>query len=284
MTICVSAICNGGEHAVVATDRMITASFPPIKFEHTRPKIHKLCEYCVVMTAGDALRPMEVIPKSTAVVADQKNPPLVDAIVDIVKNWYQFHRMARAEELFLKPRTIDAKTFYSQGSTIFPRDVFGYLDETFTSFDYGLDMLLAGVDSKGAHIYSIHNPGVSNCYDTLGFHAIGIGQMYAVQAFIARRYDLSCDLAECLQVVYAAKKTAEAAPGVGTDTDVSILGGDTVHSLDQSFVKNLENIYTKVTKPRGTEIKKAIEMLNKAIEKEKERKKDKETERKNAAE
>ena len=213
------------------------------------------------MTAGDALRPIEFLPQSIAAISEQKKPPEIAGIVDILKNWYQHERMRRAEELFLKPRTINAQTFYSQGANIFPKEVFGYLDERFTSFDYGVELLVAGVDSTGAHIYSVHNPGVAGCWDSLGFHAIGVGQMHAVQAFVAERYDAACSLVECMYVVYEAKRVAEAAPGVGTDTDMYVIIDGKALSVSQDNVNKLAQVYGDVTEPRKQEIQKALEQL-----------------------
>jgi len=54
VTICIAAICNGGDCVVAACDKMITYTSPPYhQFEHPKPKIHKV--------AGSALLPSEFI-------------------------------------------------------------------------------------------------------------------------------------------------------------------------------------------------------------------------------
>jgi len=261
MTVCIAAICDGGKSVVVASDRMLTSNFPPIEFEHTRTKIFRLSDHCLSMTSGDALKPIEVIPKIQESINEQKNPPNIGVIVDIAKSWYQNLRLAQAEELFLKPRTINAKVFYSEGSKIFPTNVYGFLDSQFTEFNYGLDLLIAGADTSGAHIYAVVNPGISGCYDIVGFHAIGVGQMHAVQSFVAHRYDTATSLAKCLHIVYAAKKASESAPGVGVNTDMCFLVDGKTQILDEEFIKKLDEIYQKVTDPRHEEIEKAEQLL-----------------------
>ena len=186
MTVCIAAICDGGRSVVVASDRMLTSNFPPIEFEHTRAKIYNLSNYCLAMTAGDALKPIEVVPRIQATIHEQKDPPDVGTIIDIAKSWYQHLRLAQAEEIFLKPRTINAQVFYSEGAKIFPPNIHAFLDQQFTEFNYGLDVLVAGIDQAGAHVYAVSNPGISGCYDTVGFHAVGVGQMHAIQSFVAR--------------------------------------------------------------------------------------------------
>lgn len=261
MTVCISAICEDGKTAIVASDRMVTAQYPPIEFEHTRSKIHHLAPYCIAMTAGDALKPIEVIPKSKLTICDQRRSPSIEQIVDIVKHWYQFHRIANAEERILKPRTINSQTFYDKGLGIFPRDIFGYLDQEMANFNYGIELLIAGLDSTGAHIYHIFNPGMANCYDFIGFHAIGVGQLHAFQTFIAQRYSISCTTIDCLNVVYAAKKASEVAPGVGKETDMAMVREGQVIHITPEMVSALSDIYNQVTQPRQQEIMNASQLL-----------------------
>jgi hypothetical protein len=115
-------------------------------------------------------------------------------------------------------------------------------------------MILAGVDSKGAHIYSIRNPGIKDCFDTIGFHAIGIGELHAVQVFIAHRYSTSCNTLEALNIVYAAKKAAEVAPGVGGATDIAIISRDGIKILEQTIITELNKLYDEVRVPLSQEI------------------------------
>jgi len=261
VTVCIGAICENGEAAVVASDRMVTSQYPPIEFEHTKSKIYHLSGYCIAMPAGDALKPIEVIPKSITAIGDQRRSPPIEQVVDIVKSWYQFRRMANAEERILKPRTINSQTFYERGIAIFPRDIFGFLDQELANFNYGLELLIAGLDSDGAHIYHIFNPGMSSCYDTIGFHAIGVGQLHAFQTVIAHRYSVSCNLMDCLNVVYVAKKASEVAPGVGKETDMAMIKDGQIIPITPEMVIALDNTYNEVTQPRQKEIETASQLL-----------------------
>jgi 20S proteasome alpha/beta subunit len=92
------------------------------------------------------------------------------------------------------------------------------------SYDYGLEILIGGVDSEVAHIYSIDAPGTSKCFDAIGFHAIGSGLPHAINTFIAKDYNQSFPLREALLIIYEAKKISEKAPGVGENiTDISVI-------------------------------------------------------------
>ena len=87
MTVCIGAICEDGNTAIVASDRMVTARRPPIQFEHPKPKIYSLSPYCVVLSAGNALKPIEVTTKSGLVIAEKGKPPPVGEISEIVKQY-----------------------------------------------------------------------------------------------------------------------------------------------------------------------------------------------------
>jgi len=54
MTICIGSTCNSSKVAVVASDRMITTGDLTVAFEHDVPKITKLTDNCLALTAGAA--------------------------------------------------------------------------------------------------------------------------------------------------------------------------------------------------------------------------------------
>ncbi len=59
MTVCIAAINEKHKLIAFATDRMVTATFPPIEFEHSMPKVTQINNYCIALSAGDALRGKE---------------------------------------------------------------------------------------------------------------------------------------------------------------------------------------------------------------------------------
>ena len=256
MTVCIGAICDNGNTAIVASDRMVTSEYPPIEFEHTKRKIFPLTQYCLGLYAGFALKPVKIIPKIRAYLG--KNPD-IEEIVQKTKELYQFLRAEEAEELFLKPRTINKETFYTRGSGLFPADLFNMIDHEFVRHNYGLELLIVGVDKTGARIYWIRNPGLAECFDHLGFHATGVGYLHAIQVFVAHSYKLSYNVEEALNIVYAAKKAAEIAPGVGSETDISLIVRDDdqskVVTVDPEIIAELSRIYDEVRKPPVVEIK-----------------------------
>ncbi len=60
MTVCLAAMCEDSKKIVVGSDRMWTAGILSLEFEHTRPKMVELSDSCMMMTAGPALRDLEL--------------------------------------------------------------------------------------------------------------------------------------------------------------------------------------------------------------------------------
>jgi 20S proteasome alpha/beta subunit len=263
MTVCVGAICQDKAAIVVASDRMVTTSMPPIEFEHTKRKIYDITNNCIALTAGNALIPIEIIPKIRAILTKTS---MISQIAQNAKDIYQALRAQRAEELFMRPRAISKEIFYSRGASIFPPDLFRAIDHEFSTYNFNFDILLAGIDHE-AHLYGITNPGIANCYDTISFHAIGIGYLHAVQVFIAHDYKVSYTVEEAVNIVYAAKKAAESAPGVGLETDISIITSNGINNLGRDVIEELSKIYYEVKKTPADEMKEKSIKLKKMLEK-----------------
>ena len=106
-------------------------------------------------------------------------------------------------------------------------------------------MLIGGVTFKRAHIYSIEDPGTSQCFDSIGFHVIGSGTNLALSSLIASGCHADMSEADVLMRAVDAKRTAENAPGVGRITDVSVILPNRVVHFDYDQVKNLKECSRK---------------------------------------
>ena len=87
MTICIAALCNNGQGVVVASDRMITAEFLALEFEHPDAKIEVLANSCVGLSAGDALASTELF-GACGTVAQNLQAPTVEQITEEVKGHF----------------------------------------------------------------------------------------------------------------------------------------------------------------------------------------------------
>lgn len=107
-----------------------------------------------------------------------------------------------------------------------------------------MEVIITGVDEKGGHLYFINDPG-ADCvdYHLIGYHAIGIGAIHALQAMISFAHTPNKSLEETLLNVYTSKKRSEVAPGVGKDTDVVIINNKGINVLTVSDIQELDKIY-----------------------------------------
>jgi hypothetical protein len=228
LTICIAALCAEGDACVVAADRQITGGFPlNVEFEHHERKIDEVSASCVVLSSGNALIGAEVVSKARS----KLNPSgtSVRAVAELVRDFYTQNHLQRAEQAILIPRGWTLTEYKDHGSTKIPAQVYINIDQQFWQFGLGVaDFLVAGVDDDGSHIGYVHyhgiqSPGWLDWYDKLGYHAIGTGQTHAAVLLALTGQHKDLPSAQTIYNVYCAKKAAEVAPGVGSETDLAVL-------------------------------------------------------------
>lgn len=260
MTICIAALCNKSKEVIVVSDRMITVDFPPIEFEHGIPKLEEICSTCVVLTSGDALAHADICRQVRENISGLVRPS-IENITEATRKSYVQQRQKRATERFLQPRGWTMSDFYGKNMSHLPTELALTIDNQIASFNFGLSMIVAGADPQQAHIYGIRHPGQVDCYDALGYHAIGIGAMHASSSLIANGYTPDIDTKWAVYWVYEAKRSAECAPGVGRQTDMSIITGTKYISLTEDQMARLEAIYSERRIPKIKEIEEEINNL-----------------------
>lgn len=245
MTVCIAAACENSRKLVVAADRMLTSGMLSLQFEHPGPKVFPLSDSCVMMTAGPALRDIE-LQKSVKRTLAGMSGIAVPVIVERVKDGYQEARRKKIEELYLKPRGLTLERFLQAGQALI-QDAAMIIDEQLATYDYELEVLVAGVDSDGAHIYQIVNPGTAECFDSIGYHAIGSGEPHATFSLIEDGYSShSATLQEAMWGVFQAKKRAERAPGVGQAGDFAIIEQGRFARFPEGALSKLQELYNEL--------------------------------------
>jgi 20S proteasome alpha/beta subunit len=258
MTVCMGAICSdeaSKQAVVVASDRMVTMA-NLIEFEHGIPKLTQAPPRAAVMAAGDALAGSALI---DGVVRAGSPPSVADLAKALAQSYLQI-RQAGAETQVLAPRGLTWAAFYGQHAQMQPQIVM-MIDQALAQYNLGLELLVAGVDDTGGHLYSVHNPGGTELrHDVIGFAAIGSGSLPAMQSMIGFAHTATAELKETVFRVYASKRRAETAPGVGNDTDVWIVRASGVRVLDQDVIEELAELYKEflasVAKNVGSRISK----------------------------
>lgn len=242
MTICIAALCDYSKNVIAASDRMITATFPPVEFEHGTSKIETVCPTCIVLTAGDALAHADLLRMVKARVSNLSQPT-VALITEEIRRAYVAQRSKTVSERFLEPRGWTLDDFYHKHAPSLTSDLVITLDHQIANYDWGLSIIVAGTDPTESHVYGVRNPGEVDCYDALGYNAIGIGAMHAISSLIANGCNSTINIKMATYLVYEAKKNAENAPGVGQHTDMVIIQNGTVNTLDNNIISLLGQIY-----------------------------------------
>lgn len=265
MTVCLGALCANqkGEAAkviVVASDRMVTLA-GLTEFEHEVPKIQNVNEHFLALIAGDALRGSRLVRKAATTIPTGSSS--ASDIAALISKTYAELRLEQLDSDVFQPRSMNISDFYNGGiqQRLMPQ-IAGQIDMFVAEYDYGVSLLMAGVDDAGAHLFSVANPGGSyNDHAPIGYHAIGSGWLHALQSMISFGHTSQRDLNETVYAVYASKRRAEVAPGVGLDTDMMIVsdtGGN--QKLTQAQLEKLRKLYDEQQKPVRDEIK---EQMNK---------------------
>lgn len=258
MTVCIAANCGKGSAVVVASDRMLSAPFLTIEFDHADAKIDLISPTCVALSAGDALRADEVLGAGTG-LAGQLSEPFVSQFADHIRQKFVEARRKAANELILEPRGLSFEGFYERGGIQrLPGELAMLLDSRIQMMQINVSIILAGLDRTGPHIYSIEDPGTATSYDRLGYFAIGSGERHAMLTLVAHNQHRDIGLNQTVFNVYCAKRAAEVAPGVGLATEMRVITHDGVKSLSSEELEALSPLYEKRVRPKLDELDKAI--------------------------
>jgi hypothetical protein len=124
------------------------------------------------------------------------------------------------------------------------------------------EVLIAGVDDSGAHLFTVVHPGQLFPADTMGYLTTGSGGLHAAVRLSLAQQCKVASLVETVYNVYEAKRAAEVAPGVGKFTDLAVIKeGHVVFAQDDVF-KALEKAHKEKPSPTDAERKELSEVCD----------------------
>ena len=250
MTICIAAVAADRTAVVVASDKMLSAAFLSLEFDHPRSKIESLGSSCVGMSAGDAL-PVGELFASAQPVATQLQNPQVEQIAKAIKEAYCALRAKRIEETVFQPRGVTLDDFYKRGLIQqLPTELAMSLDDMVQRRNLGIDLIVTGSDQSGAHIFGISDPGVVSNYDRIGYHAIGSGLSHALLSLVGTRQGWLTSINETVFNVFRAKRQAELAPGVGESIEMRVIAGNKTRNVTDEEFSHLNTILKELIAPQ----------------------------------
>jgi hypothetical protein len=246
VTVCVAALCD--QHVVVAaSDRMLTSA--DVQFEPFQTKVMPLSNSIAAMYAGDAFLQSEIMQLvyeevGRRIVANPTTWVRVQDVAELYSQYYCELRLRMAEKEILVPLGLTNQTFVSKQKQMDSALVRQLATEMQNFTTPAVEAIFAGIDSSGTHIYVANNERVT-CRDFAGFAAIGVGAWHANSQLMFAGHTKWKPFPETLFLVYNAKKRAEVAPGVGSATDMFMVGPapGSYTPIDTPHINRLDNIY-----------------------------------------
>lgn len=239
---------------------MVTLSLPSTEFEHHKSKTIELTNICIASSAGNALGFVPIYEEVAKTIGQTPSEHNIRRIADITKLAYVGARNGRLEQEILATMGLSLQGFFQANRTLAP-EILANLVQAMQQYNYGLSVVIAGVDESGCHIYRIDNPGRMDSYDTIGHCAIGSGELHAISTFIANDYDSKLDLNHVVAMTYEAKRRSEKSQGVGKETDLYVISQDSITKLPENTVAQLDEIYNKKTDQEKESVAKLEELV-----------------------
>jgi hypothetical protein len=224
-----------------------------MEYEHTESKMVELAPRAAVMVAGNTLDGMRLVSEAAAA----QMPETIAEIAEELGRRFALARNARAGQL-LGSHGLTWETFH-QMHGLLNAQVVMTLESALEQYALGVNLLLAGVDDSGAHIHTNGDPGGGNTrHDAMGWAAIGIGAAHVVPSMVGFGHSARDGYKETLFRVYASKRRAEVAPGVGSDTEMAVITVDGTKRLSGDVMGKLGVIYDRFRKATEREVRKQL--------------------------
>jgi len=236
MTICIACVCKyaGDETVVMATDHMIDVGIG--QFEHDITKYKKLNEKNMVMLSGSALLFNELTFELGTGDFDSIKNKIHENFVKVRKDIIQ-------KQLLDKFGLNDSDI---QNSIKLPiqNPIMNKLIESIAKLELKTSILLVGFNKGEVKISEIQESGFLD-YTDIHFHAIGSGQIQAINTLLFQSQSKKNHLSTTIYNVYKAKRNAEVSSGVGVETDILIFSEKGCVELTKEDIEILKGIYNK---------------------------------------
>ena len=264
MTVCVAAISEG--RVIGASDRMLTSG--DIEFEPEQSKIVMITNSIAAMIAGDMALQTEILINvlndvRSRIAGDINHWWTVKDVADLYFHYYEEAQNLRTTRLLLHPLGLDHSTYRNAPPDLVARIAVDLVNFVMPS----IEAVFIGVDEQGPHIYTVKNNGVL-CQDWVGFAAIGVGSQHSNSQLMFAGHVKSKGMPETLLSVYAAKKRAEVAPGVGVGTDMCLIGPTKGSYIDigDHVLSEMQGCYDIIRQEAQAARERMNERINKYVE------------------
>lgn len=247
MTVCIGALCEKGQAAVIAADEMVTFG-PPMNLQTEPPGLKKIVEISTsvaILYSGTVPEGEEIVTLAKRLAATAvAGRPSVASIAEQVRATYAQLKRKRVEETILRPYLgADFQQFQELIAKSPASQILAQVTGLLVQHNLQTDMLIAGSDDTGHHLFAVTHPGTCHHMNTLGFTAIGSGAVHAGISLALNRHTVADSVAKTVYRVYEAKTAAEVSPGVGKLTDMAIIRGGKINFVTQQSLEVLARVH-----------------------------------------
>lgn len=224
MTVALAALCGYPDdvYIVAAEDHMVT--YGDVEFEQPQPKMWQLHTHCVAMLYGSGTGQSRIALDTSLEIAD-RGVTTIDVMAETYARVMRDYIRKKTETEVLAPFGLTILDLTHRPSPVDP-SLGSELGERLRRRYHEMANELGGAIVIGvdpvAYIFRVAR-GQSTLMNSAGFVAAGSGQWHAESQFMFAGYTRWWPFANALSLLYAAKKRAEVAPGVGPETDIVLM-------------------------------------------------------------
>jgi hypothetical protein len=247
-----------GVAAAVACDRMITAG--DIQYEPQQMKFAAMTPRVLISIAGDySIHSEALLDTRKQIGIDTNTHPKNVAL--LYGKAIQAIKRRQAEDLHLAPLGMNTDTFLAQQRELLD-SVANHLTDQLQKYQgEDVEALVVGSDGHDVLLYSVDTKGMIYYLNDVGFGAIGIGAWHAKSRLMQNGYVNAAFYPQALAAAYAAKKSAEVAPGVGKHTDMRLVLKDEISLVMPEILEKLESLYEDYERNHKEQTQRAITEL-----------------------
>lgn len=256
MTVGIGAVCETDDEpkVIVAADRLVTTGLGTrIEYEHTNSKMEPITQsdgvMAVAVGAGAVSLTDELLYKTRGAL-DQTQDMTVRSVVEKAVNASTELVRESIERQVLAPQGFDSHDEFNDKQqrldkgvvNSIQRDLLDKKDAIFSQ----MNVLVAGVDSEGAHLYGVRQNDMAR-HDSIGYHTVGSGSDPAESSFIRSQYDDTCSEKDAIMSVVEAKIRAEEAQGVGRQMDIAVVTQDDIQMVGDETISKFRDIQEEIS-------------------------------------
>lgn len=242
---------------------------PPLNVEFEPPltKIDPMGPNCVVLAAGNSLYANEVVRRARLKFDQGKTISTVNMASTVQAEYAQYRDEVIEENLVKAAFGYDFASFRQRGGFLpaylqAQPGIYQQIVAQQSQFNISLDFIIAGVDAAGGHVYYVGHPGVMLNFDKLGHAAIGSGAVHAIVGLSLNKQTPRSSLLETMYWVYAAKRAAEVAPGVGTETEIAVITSTEIWNCAGPVIEALRALHNEQTQRQRPDLTKIREVYD----------------------